>query len=313
MLPGKSGFDVCRELRSTDQRTPVILLTARSLEQDWVHGLDVGANDYVTKPFSPRELAARVRGLLRYAATSRNTEVEFRQTRAVQETLLPGVRPSVRGVDYACVSRPAARVSGDYYDFVLLPSGQLALMVADVSGKGMPAALLGASLHAVIRRGMFDGCSCGDVLTRANQVIFGEHACQKYVTVVFGLYDASTRRLVYANAGHYPPLLVRGRTITRLGALTPPVGMFPDLAPIECVIELQAGDWLVILSDGISEAVNPAEEEFGDGRITAIIEKLKDATAAELCDRLVDAATAFAEGQATDDMTVLAVRILTES
>jgi phosphoserine phosphatase RsbU/P len=316
MLPGKNGFDVCRDLRRVDEKTPVILLTARSVEEDRILGLDVGANDYVTKPFSPRELAARIRGLLRYVETSRRgqerLEQEFRKARDVQQKLFPSKRPAVGGLDYSCVCRPALRVSGDYYDFASLPSGRFAFLVADVSGKGMPAALLGASLHATTRAAALDGLGCGQVLARANTVLFDQTSCERYVTVFFGIYDARSRRLTYANAGHYPPFLVRGGTHTRLPALTPPVGMFCNLHPIECTVELQAGDWLVVTSDGIPEAFDSKGEEFGDGRLLMAVEEHRSGTAAELCSRIVEGATTFTDIDPADDMTVFAAHVLTE-
>jgi phosphoserine phosphatase RsbU/P len=316
MLPGKSGLEICRELRQVDERTPVILLTARSLEQDRIGGLDVGANDYVTKPFSSRELLARIRGLLRYVATSRRNEArfedEFRRAREAQERLLPGGRPSVQGLEYACACRPARRVSGDYYDFVERATGRFAFLVADVSGKGMSAALLGATLQGATRSGVFGGLSCGQVLAHANQLLF-EETCHGYATVFLGIYDAPRRVLTYANAGHYPPFLMRGATFTRLGALTPPVGMFPDLPPDERVVALQPEDWLLVASDGIPEAANAADEQFGDERLAAFLDRHRATTPVELCDRLLEAATVFGGGPPADDMTVLAARVLTES
>ena len=317
MLPGKSGFDICRELRRVDEKTPVILLTARSCEDDRIHGLDVGANDYLTKPFSPRELAARTRGLLRYAATSRRSEErledEFRRASEVQLTLLPGTRPAVPGFDYACFCRPARRVSGDYFDFLILPSGKFAFLVADVAGKGLPAALLGASFHATLRAAALDGLGCGQILERANLAIFDETSCNRYVTVFLGVYSAPTRRLRYANAGHYPPLLIRGGTMLRLEAMTPPVGMFSDLLPLEMEVELQPGDRLIVASDGVPEAVNFVGEVFGDLRFGSLLETHANATAAELCGRIIEEATAFALGEPADDMTVFTARVLTES
>ena len=316
MLPGKNGFDVCRELRRVDEKTPVILLTARSVEDDRIVGFDAGANDYVTKPFSPRELAARIRGLLRYVETSRRGEErlehQVRQARDVQQKLFPTNRPAVPGLDYSCECRPALRVSGDYYDFASLPSGRFAFLVADVSGKGMPAALLGASLQAITRAAAFDGLACGQVLARANTLLFGEASCERYVTVFFSIYDARARRLTYANAGHYPPFLVRGGTHTRLPALTSPVGMFGDLPPVECSVELAPGDWLVVTSDGIPEAFDAKGDEFGDGRLLSPLAGHGSGTAAQLCNRIIDAATTFTGAPPADDMTVFAAHVLTE-
>jgi sigma-B regulation protein RsbU (phosphoserine phosphatase) len=313
MLPGKTGLELCREFRRVDERTPVILLTARTLEEDRIGGLDAGANDYVTKPFSPRELAARARGLLRYATWSRRAEHrlddELRRARDVQQTLLPAGHPDVEALEYACVSRPATPVSGDYFDFTLLPSGRFAFLVADVAGKGMPAALLGASIHATIRAAPLDTL----ILERANRAIFDESACGRFVTVFFAIFDPVTRRLTYANVGHYPPFLTRAGGIVRLDALTPPVGMFAVIQPEEVTLDPFDGDTLVVTSDGIPEAFDENGQEFGDQRVEAIIGAWKGAGTVDLCRRIVDDAVAFAAGTPADDITVLSARVLTKS
>src|SRR5918993_358295 len=143
MLPGKDGFDVCREVRQSGVHCPIIFLTAKSEEGDRVGGLNLGANDYVTKPFSPRELMARIRSLLRFADTSRvnekRLESEMVAAFAVQQRLFPASCPPVPEIDYAGACRAARGVSGDYYDFLQLPSGRLALLLVDVCGKGMAA------------------------------------------------------------------------------------------------------------------------------------------------------------------------------
>src|SRR5262249_40994489 len=160
---------VCRELRGYQLSTPIILLTARAQEDDRVRGLDLGANDYVAKPFLRRELLARVRGQLRHAQESRDDQKlldqELRAACAVQKRLLPLCQPLAPGLDYAGFCQPARGVSGDYYDFIPLLHGRVALLLADVCGKGMPAALLAASLHAAIRAfAPAAGLACGEVL-----------------------------------------------------------------------------------------------------------------------------------------------------
>src|SRR5215470_9017216 len=155
MLPKLSGYDLCRRARGEGFNAPILMLSARSQEGDRVLGLDLGANDYVSKPFSLRELLARVRALLRHEREHRLDEErlasELEMAAKVQQELFPRALPEVPGLDYAGVCRPAGGVSGDYYDFLPLGDGKLGLLLADVSGKGMSAALLGASLHAVVR------------------------------------------------------------------------------------------------------------------------------------------------------------------
>jgi CheY-like chemotaxis protein len=157
MLPKLSGYDLCRRVRGEGFSAPILMLSARSQEGDRVVGLDLGANDYVSKPFSLRELLARVRALLRREREHRFDEAqlggEMEMAAHVQQGLFPRVLPSAPGLDYAGICRPARGVSGDYYDFMPLGDGKLGLLLADISGKGMPAALLGASLHGASSAG----------------------------------------------------------------------------------------------------------------------------------------------------------------
>ena len=314
MLPGKSGFDVCRDLRRAGLKTPVIFLTARTQVADRVRGLDLGANDYIIKPFSPSEVMARVRRLLQHEADTRRDqkklENEMRAASSVQQQLFPKFNPSVPGLDYAAVCRPARGVSGDYYDFLPLEAGRIGLLLADVCGKGMPAALLGASLHAAIRAyAPTAGLRCGDVLARANHLLFETTTPERYATVFYGVYDPAARTLTYANAGQYPPWVVSDASHVRLDTLTAPLGMFPQIPAIECAIELHAADWLLIASDGIPEACGSNDEQFGDERVLALIDD--DMTGAlDFCKRTIDAVVAFTEDNPNDDLTMLAARVL---
>ena len=312
MLPGKDGFTICRELRRAGSKTPVILLTARAQESDRVSGLDLGANDYVIKPFSSSELMARVRRLLREQEDSRQDHKQFddelRAAAAVQQGLFPRYRPPTAPLEYSAMCRPARGVSGDYYDFIPLDGGKLGLLVADVSGKGMAAALLGASLHAAVRAfAPSAGSQCGEVLSRVNRLQFETTALERYATVFYGVYDPLTGTLTYANAGHYPPWLVRDTLVTRLDSLTAPVGMFADMAPSEGHVRLTSGDWLIVVSDGIPEACDDKGREFGDERLLALLRKSNAPDV--FCSAAIDAAILFGGKTQADDLTLLAARV----
>jgi sigma-B regulation protein RsbU (phosphoserine phosphatase) len=325
MLPGKDGFEVCRELRRSGLQTPIIFLTARTLEADRVAGLNIGANDYVTKPFSPLELMARVRRLLQFVEHSqrdrRRLEDEVHAASQVQQRLFPAWRPAIAGLDYAGACRAARGVSGDYYDFIELPSGRLAILLADVCGKGMPAALLAASLHAAVRAYAPDaGCGCGDLLAKVNRLLFETTAAERFVTAFYAVYDPRDRTLTWANAGHCPPLLLRqSSSITRLDSLTPPVGMFPAIRSAQRTRRLNPGDRLLIFSDGITEARNVFGEEFGDDRLGELLRDPRNLSAAHVCEAILAQVTQFARGcPQADDLTLIAARVsaggaLTES
>jgi serine phosphatase RsbU (regulator of sigma subunit) len=313
MLPGKDGFTICRELRSADSKTPVIFLSARAQEYDRVRGLDLGANDYVVKPFSLDELMARVRRLLRDREAGqeqqRQFEDELRAAAAVQDVLFPRHQPAIEGLEYAAACRPAKGVSGDYYDFILLEGGKLGLLLADVCGKGMAAALLGASLHGALRAfAPLESSHPGQVLKRVNRFLFQTTSPERYATVFYSVVDPAIGTLTYANAGHYQPWLIRGKKRVRLESLTPPVGIFPNVDAEEVSLRLEPGDWLIITSDGIPEAIGDDGEEFGDCRLLAMVDRSH--TTHDLCSASLDAVTSFAGDKPADDLTIIAARVL---
>jgi sigma-B regulation protein RsbU (phosphoserine phosphatase) len=316
MLPKLSGYELCRRVRGEGFNAPILMLSARSQEGDRVLGLDLGANDYVGKPFSLRELLARVRALLRHEREHRLDEErlnsELQMAAKVQHELFPHVLPKVAGLDYAGICRPARGVSGDYYDFLALGGGKLGLLLADVSGKGISAALLGASLHAAVRtHAPGAGGDCGEVLAKANRLLFETSTPDRFATVFYGVYDGATRALTYANAGHYPPMLVREGNCIRLDSITPPVGLLPELPAVENTVILAPGDWLLVFSDGITEAADEKGEEFGDENLLLAFRRACNRGAAEVCESVVDEVRNYLrEQRQPDDITLIAMKVL---
>jgi len=317
MLPGKSGFDVCKELRQSGLEAPIIFLTARVLEGDRIAGLDLGANDYVTKPFSPKELMARVRGLLRFTETNRQNrkrfEDEIEAASQVQRRLFPSSHPQVPGLDYAGMCRSALGVSGDYYDYFMLPSGCLALLLADVCGKGMPAALVAASIHAAARAYAPNaGRSTGALVAEVNRLLFETTSSDRFVTMFYAVFDPSDRTLTWTNAGHCPALCVHGASgTTRLESLTMPAGIAPEVPDLQKTIQMAPGDLLLIYSDGIPEACNVRQDEFGERRLIQSIQDCFHLPAARLCEQVLDSVKNFSrECHQADDLTVVAAKFL---
>jgi phosphoserine phosphatase RsbU/P len=313
MLPKLSGYDLCRRVRGEGFHAPILMLSARSQEGDRVLGLDLGANDYVSKPFSLRELLARVRALLRHEREHHLDEErlarELEMAARVQRELFPKALSATPGIDYAGACLPARGVSGDYYDFPPIGEGRLGLLLADVSGKGMAAALLGASLHAAVRAQADVGC--GEALAKVNHLLYETSADDRFATVFYGIYDAASRVLTYANAGHCAPMLVRAGNCVRLESLTAPAGMWPALEAEERTVQLASGDWLLVFSDGIPEAVNEQGEEFGDQILLAALGGLADGNAAQFCEGIVEAVRAHVGSHPqADDITLIAVKVL---
>jgi len=312
MLPRKDGLTVCRELRRSGMQTPIIVLTARGHEAEKVEGLDVGADDYLTKPFSPIELRARIRSILRHRKEWLGEGVrldrELRTAAQVQQRFFPQTRPPAATLDYVGFCHPATFVGGDYFDYLDLPDDQLGLVVADVAGKGAPAALLMASLHACIRaHAPQHGRHCEEVARLVNDILHQATDAGRYATLFYGVYDRTTRVLRYVNAGHPPAMISRGDVVLQLGSDCGPVGLFETLAPVSRSVQLQPGDRFVIYSDGLTEAMDDANVEFGATRVSRLLLESRARSAADIRDALLAELRAHTNGcPQSDDVTVIA-------
>jgi sigma-B regulation protein RsbU (phosphoserine phosphatase) len=234
----------------------------------------------------------------------------------VQERLFPQEYPPVAGIDYAGACRPALGVGGDYYDFILLSKTELGIAVGDVSGKGIPAALLMATLRAYLRAQTFQrNTDLTEVMTNLNKLVFESSDANRYATFFYGEYDADSRALNYVNAGHNPPILFRqkdgGREVVRLDTGGPVIGLMEDCVYSQGSVVLEPGDMLVGYTDGISEAMNAADEEWGEERLMRAVFPNRMVSARELIERLMISADAFVAGAPQhDDMTFSIVRVI---
>jgi len=245
-----------------------------------------------------------------------NREVEI--AREVQERLFPQKLPPVAGLDYCGKCRPALGVGGDYYDFLALPGGRLGIALGDVSGKGIAAALMMASLEASLRAEAMRGTDdLAALVQNVNRLVYEATAENRYATFFYAQYNSSTRCLSYVNAGHNPPMLFRKREsgwqTERLEAGGTVLGLLPQVPYRQAVLALESGDLLVIYTDGVSEAMNPAGEEWGEERMMKSIQGCDGLGAAETIERLMRSADDFASGaQQHDDMTLVVLRVIGE-
>ncbi len=226
----------------------------------------------------------------------------------IQRGLLPREIPQVAGFTIAGAWQPARAVGGDYYDVFPLGEGHLALVVADVSGKGVPAALLMSNLQATVKAYATVDPSPRALCVKVNRAICGSITPGKFITFFYAVLDAREQRLTYTNAGHNPPLLVRqdGACI-QLDPNGPLLGIFPDACYEQAEVKLLAGDRLVLFTDGITEASDANAEEFGEERLIAQLRESSAATAADLCNEIMQRVTQFCREDFADDATVLAV------
>jgi len=242
---------------------------------------------------------------------------ELEIAREVQEHLFPQIRPEVLGVDLAGFCRPAQIVGGDYYDFFLLPSNSeneapLALALGDISGKGISASLVMASLRASLRSiaGLRQG-DLGTLISRVNEIVYESSTSSRYATFFYAEYDPFTRLLTYVNAGHNPPYVLRGAEIIPLQPTGTVVGLLSKAAYAQATLQLHSGDVLIAFTDGISEAMNHDQEEWGEDRMVAsanhlLVQTNYAATAQQLLTCIFEAADKFTAGAPQhDDMTLL--------
>jgi phosphoserine phosphatase RsbU/P len=237
---------------------------------------------------------------------------EIEIAREVQERLFPQSYPDVPGVDLAGYCRPAQAVGGDYYDFFVLDDGRLALALGDISGKGISAALLMASLRASLRSiASLQQNDLASLIHRVNNLVYESSTTNRYATFFYAEYDPNTRLLTFVNAGHNPPYILRKGQAIPLEATGMVVGLLPNAEYAQATILMRAGDVLLAFTDGVSEAMNHQEEEWGEERMVATAQHLLNQpdsapTAQQLTDAIVIAADKFTSGAPQhDDMTLL--------
>ena len=249
--------------------------------------------------------------LHREAVEKEKMEREMELAASIQKTILPDTLPEVTGLTLAGANRPTKQVGGDYFDVYPLPGGLTALCVADVSGKGVPAALLVSTVHACLHL-LIPNLS-GDLpalVARVNKHLVRFSSTRKFATLFVAVFDPATGQLRYVNAGHNPGLWLSPSGATLLPSGGVPVGMMPAAVHREAAVTLGRGDTLLLYSDGITEALNRDDEEFGMDRLTELALEGRGEPPAELLRRIFGAVSDFTAGVAQyDDQTVLIARV----
>jgi sigma-B regulation protein RsbU (phosphoserine phosphatase) len=241
---------------------------------------------------------------------------EIEIAREVQQRLFPQSLPPVAGLDYFGACRPALEVGGDYYDFLPLANGDLGIAIGDVSGKGIAAALLMASLQASLRgQAMMNQGDLARLMSNVNQLVFDATDVNRYATFFYGQFNLASSVFTYVNAGHNPPIVCRFAAgkhhVIRLDTGGPVIGLLPGAPYQQGTIAMQAGDVFVGFTDGISEAMNGDDEEWGEARFIPAIAKYESYTAADMIPALMTEADRFVDGAPQhDDMTLIVMRMV---
>ena len=282
---------------------------------------------YVDSPYFVREFTADDLNLLTVMANTaairiehaRLAEIEaaerilqrdLQQAADIQRSLLPTSAPKIPGLDLSGYNQPCLTVGGDYYDFFNYDNGRVALLLGDVSGKGMPASLLMMGLQARVQVLADEPKDLSLVLTRLNRSTCANCPANRFITFFMCVVDANSGETVYANAGHNPPVLVRAAgTVEFLDGGGPVLGIVPSAAYQEYRLRLNPGDLLVLYSDGVTEATSPTEEEFGEERFAGLLCANRHRSAGEILNLVTQALAAWAAGShAADDVTLVVAK-----
>src|SRR5947209_1668379 len=323
MMPEMDGYEVCTRLKAAanTKDIPVIFLTGQTETADETKGFEVGAVDYIHKPFSPAVMKARVNTHLVLRGLREQLEQQLRAIRAELETarhiqlsILPREVPQPRGLDIAARYIPMTSVAGDFYDFLIVDEERLGILIADVSGHGMPAALIASMLKIAFAGQRARACDPAGVLSGLNDALYGKFQGH-YVTAGYALIDTGKQTISYAGAGH-PPLLIRSQcagTVCQVLENGLFLGFFPHATYSAVEVPFKRGDWCVFYTDGIAEMTDPADEQFGMDRLQRFLQDHPDLTAGKFVDSLLDELALWSDQasgrEAEDDITVLAVHL----
>lgn len=316
-----------RFLKSVDIETGYVTKSVLAMPLHGVDGKPIGAMQVLNKPggFSPEDVdllglcgtyaasTLETQRLRKEAEVARLLLREMEIARDVQQHLLPQDQPPIPGLDYAGYCRSAELVGGDYYDFLPMPDGGFLFTLGDVSGKGIGAAVLMASMQASLRsQAVKTPVSIAALIGDLNKAAYLFTTADKYSTLFCGMLDVRTRKLTYVNAGQVRPMLLRSGDgqVERLDGGGFPVGMLDASEYDEGEVLLQPGDTVLCFSDGISEATNAKNEMWNESEVEKIVRTCHGLTARQLIDLLVESTDRFTgEAEQADDMTVVAIRV----
>jgi sigma-B regulation protein RsbU (phosphoserine phosphatase) len=328
---GREGLDLLTHLGALDSAPPIVVMTGWASVGLAVEAMQHGVGDFVEKPWvnarlleilekqigvgrarreSRRRAMVESKAQTEIAHQLHQQEREIGEARAIQEGFLPKEIPQLAGYEIAGTWQPARTVGGDYFDFLAFEGQVLGLCIADVAGKGMPAAMLMSNLQAGVR-GLASPDLPPEILCeRLNSLVCHNIASDRFITFFYAQLDGATRRLRYVNAGHNAPIVFhRDGSHERLEEGGGVLGVFPLLTYGAGTKDLAAGDRVVLFTDGVTEASDPENEEYGDGRLLRLLDENRGASAVELQRKILTAAGEFCHGQWHDDATLIVIAV----
>ncbi len=311
---GQEGLDLLARVHALDNKLPVVVMTAWGTVELAVEAMHRGVGDFVLKPWVNSRLLEILRKQIEEGRERRNAAQpdadELEQAGEIQQGFLPREIPQLPGYEFAAAWQPAKVVSGDYFDVEKTGENQISMCIADVMGKGMPAALLMSNLQATVKAAAGAGVQPREVCSKVNRIICGNVTPGTFITLFYCSLDATCGRLVYTNAGHPAPILVRcdGSHI-RLQAGGPPLGLFPESGYEQGELQFEPGDRLVLFTDGVTEAHNAVDEEFGEERLISVLKEYSSLAARGVQEKILQAVRNFSARGFEDDATLVVVSV----
>lgn len=328
---GREGLDLLARLKSMEGVPPIVVMTGWATVGIAVEAMQRGVTDFVEKPWTNSQLLEVLRKQITLGRERRESarlavqetraqkviasqfheqEHEIAEARAIQEGFLPKEIAQLAGYEIASAWQSARVVGGDYFDVLPFDDETCGLCIADVAGKGLPAALLMSNLQAAVRGLASPSLAPEDLCTRLNALLCRNMASDRFVTLFYAHLDGPARRLRYVSAGHNPPFVLHADgSHERLREGGGVLGVFASQTFRSGMAQLQSGDRIVLFTDGVTEARNSNEEEFGEERLLTVLQENHRRSAAEIQKEILLAVSAFSRGIWQDDATLLVVGV----
>jgi phosphoserine phosphatase RsbU/P len=328
---GREGLDVLGHLKQMEEAPPIVVMTGWATVVLAVEAMQYGVGDFIEKPWSNTRLLeilqkqialGRERRELRRRAAEENRsrneailhlrekEKELDEARAIQNRLLPSELMQIAGYEIVGACQSVGGVGGDYFDVIPLGEEALGICIADVAGKGMPAALLMANLQSAVRGLSALTLAPNLLCSRLNSIVYGNTTSDRFITFFYAQLDRAARRLSYVNAGHNAPFVMhRDGSHERLQAGGGVLGVFANQSYSLGIVQLVPGDCVFLFTDGVTEVCNPDGEEFGERRLLLLLEEHRALSPDKLRGKILSVVAEFSAGSWADDATLLVLGV----
>jgi sigma-B regulation protein RsbU (phosphoserine phosphatase) len=311
---GEEGLQLLAQIRAEQRDLPVVVMTAWGNIELAVEAMRAGAQSFVQKPWDNRSLIQVLEREVREGrgvrARSDRHALEQRDALLIQRALMPATLPTTDRFEVVGAWQPAGTLGGDCYDAFEFGPDVIGLSIADIAGKGLPAALLMSSLQAAVRAFALDASPPQIVCASVNRLLCGQMIAGRFATLAYLRLDAGRGEITYANAGHNPPLIARAAGgVEALRSSGTVVGVFPEAEYRGGVVPLHRGDRLLLYTDGITESRNRDGDEFGEERLAAALTRHRHLDSRALHAAVMDEVTQFAVDGFDDDATLVAVAV----